>query len=200
MNRFSFCFVLPLLAFACAAPASDEATESMSDELTSSSVYVRITGTCFQSYDMRTVNTGATLGAARLVFKPGEESKQFAFCAGTDRIILRGAKTDDGSFAVDSVWMQASGSLVASDVELVRGLKRASGETLELPLNATQARRVSFQFGTQTLSTTAAEQFATGRVIFAGPRSGAAGGSGGYGQPGASASTRKVDAIFQEME
>lgn len=197
MNRLSLCFALPLFVFACAAqPSDDETTESLADEVTSSATYVRITGTCFQSYDMKAVNTGATLGAARLVFKPGEESKQFAFCAGTDRVILRGAKTDDGNFAVDSVWMQQSGETVAQNAELVRALKRESGETLELSLNGTQARRVSFQFGTQTLSTVATEQFAKGRVIFAGPKSG--GGSGGYGQ--SAGATRKVEAVFQEME
>lgn len=153
---------------------------------------------------MKAVNTGTTLGAANLVFKPGQEGKQFAFCAGTDRVILRGNKTEDGNFAVDSVWMQQSGATVAQNVEIVRALRTASGETFERALNATQVRRTSFQLGSQSLSTTSARQFANGRILFAGPRSAASGtatGGGGYGQPQpAAGSSRKVDAVFQEME
>lgn len=209
MFRRSFFFVLPLLAAACASPTSDEAEssespESISDELTSGSVYVRITGTCFQSYEMKAVNTGETLGAAKLVFAPGEEGKQFAFCAGTDRVILRGKKTADGNFAVDDVWMQQSGANVPQNVEIVRALRTATGATFELPLNASQARRISFQLGSHSLSETSTRQLGSGRILFAGPRSAASGGStggGGYGQPaGASGGTRRVDAVFQEME
>jgi hypothetical protein len=203
MFRRSFCFVLPVLAVACAAPAVEESPEaSISDELTSASVYVRITGTCFQSYDMKAVNTGATLGAAKLVFEPGEENKQFAFCAGTDRVILRGHKTDDGNFAVDSVWMQQSGETVGQNVEIVRALRTTTGETFERALNATQVRRASFQLGSHSLSTTSTEQFAKGRILFAGPRSTSSSGTGGggYGQPSTPSGARRVDAVFQEME
>jgi hypothetical protein len=201
MSRRSFFFALPLLAAACAGPVDQDASEAtLADELTSGATYVRITGTCFQSYDMKAVNTGVTLGASKLVFKPGEEDKQFAFCAGTDRVILRGNKTADGNFAVENVWMQQSGEVVAQDVEIVRALKRESGEMFERSLNGNQVRRVSFQLGSQSLSETSAQQLATGRILFAGPRSGSTGGTGGYGQQGASTSTRRVDAIFQEME
>jgi hypothetical protein len=208
MLRRPFLFALPLLAAACASPVDQDGTEasespeSISEELTSS-VYVRITGTCFQSYEMKTVNTGVTLGASKLVFKPGEENKQFAFCAGTDRVILRGNKTADGNFAVDSVWMQQTGATVAQNVEIVRALRTATGDTWERALNDTQVRRMSFQLGTQSLSEVSTRQFANGRILFAGPRSASSGGGGGggYGQPtSTSSSTRRVDAVFQEME
>ena len=209
MFRRSFFFALPLLAAACASPTAEDAsadtesTDAISEELTSASVYVRITGTCFQSYEMKAVNTGTTLGAAKLVFRPGEENKQFAFCAGTDRVILRGNKTDDGNFAVDSVWMQQTGATVAQNVEIVRALRTSAGETFERALNANEVRRMSFQLGSQSLSATSTQQFAKGRILFAGPRSSASSGGtgGGYGQrQPTSASTRRVDAVFQEME
>lgn len=211
MHRFSFLFVLPLLAATaggCAAPSDqaesgdDEAT--LSDALTQGSTYVRITGTCFQSYEMKAINTGVKLGASELVFKPGQEGKQFAFCAGTDRVVLRGAKTADGKFAVDSVWMQQTGTTLGENAEIVRALKRANGESFELALNSDAVRRVSFDLGANTLSTTGARQLSTGRILFAGPRtatSNGGGGGGGYGRPAPAANgARRVDAVFQEME
>jgi len=203
MSLRSLLFALPLLAAACTGPAVDEETSDVTfaDDVTASgTTYVRITGTCFQSYEMTAVNTGARLGASRLSFKPGQESKQLAFCAGTDRVILRGKKTADGDFAVDNVWIQQSGAAVAQNVEIVRALKVESGETFELPLNGSQVRRVSFELGSQSLSATSSQQLAGGRILFAGARRGASSSSGGYGaSPSTSASTRKVDAVFEEM-
>jgi hypothetical protein len=140
MSLRSMLLVLPLLAVACAAPASSPEdgaqTEMAEDDLTAGKQYVRITGTCFQSYDMKSLNTGASLGASRLVFQPGQEGKQFAFCAGTDRVVLRGSKTADGAFAVDAVWMQQSGATVPVDAEIVQALRLASGESFERPVSA----------------------------------------------------------------
>lgn len=202
MSLRSFLFVLPLLAVACAAPTQEPSIETVDDDLTAAKVYVRITGTCFQTYEMKALNTGASLGASRLVFKPGQEGKQFAFCAGTDRLVLRGSKAADGTFAVDDVWIQQSGSPLTADAEVVRAIRLETGESFERPVNAGATRRVTFQFGGQTLSTTTTAQLATGRVLFAGPRVGAAPAQGGYGGGGggASSGTRRVDAVFTQMD
>jgi len=200
MSRFSFFLALSLLTSACGGPLDQEVPEELASAMNelSTAIYVRITGTCFQTYEMLAVNTGTKLGAAALVFRPGEEGKQLAFCAGTDRIVLRGNKRSDGDFAVENVWIQQSGGAVGQNVEFVRALKLETGATFERALNATPVRAVSFQLGSHTLSDTSARQFANGRIIFAGAR-GSSGG-GGYGQSSGSTNTRKVDAVFQEMQ
>ncbi len=195
MSRIATMLMLPFVFLACASAPDDAAVESLSSEVSVASTYVRITGTCFQSYEMTAVNTGATLGASKLVFKAGEEDKQFAFCAGTDRVILRGSKTVDGSFAVDNVWMQQSGNTVSQDTEIVRAIRLDSSETFEVAANARDVRRVTLQFGAQTLSEQGNAQLAAGRILLAGPRQTAA--AGGYGQSASNA--RRVDAVFEEL-
>lgn len=188
-------FASSILFTACVTGAEDPTTvESFDDDTVAADgkadavapVYVRITGTCFQTYNLIAVNTGASLGASDLVFDPGEESKEGFFCAGTNRALLRGSKQANGVFAVHDVWLQESGSPVGNDAEFVRALELSDGRTFERSVNTTPIRPVALAFGTLDLSARAEDQFTRGRIVLASPRT--------------TTGRRSVAAVFTEME